>query len=169
MDNGQVRPVFLVPARPPRSAEIPSVVARMWHEKRPKSSQLAAEYAAAALGVAAASTAHGGANGATAARQGTRLAGDRPVRESGFGDTRARCSGAGRRRAAQFRRGRGMVGDWPFATRRDDQGAADGDDVEVSRTPSRASTAGARVAGGTRSLRACRPGSRSLRGHVQTR
>ena len=42
---GQVRPVFLVPARPPRSAEIPSVVARMWHERRPKSSQLAAEYA----------------------------------------------------------------------------------------------------------------------------
>ena len=29
--NGQVRPVFLVPVRPPRSAEILSVVARMWH------------------------------------------------------------------------------------------------------------------------------------------
>jgi hypothetical protein len=30
--NGQVSGVFLVPARPPRSAEILSVVARMWHE-----------------------------------------------------------------------------------------------------------------------------------------
>ncbi len=39
--NGQVRSTFLVPARPPRSVEILSVVARMWHAAERQRSQSA--------------------------------------------------------------------------------------------------------------------------------